>query len=222
MVDVIENLSSRRRATNSHDLRTKRILSAAESLFLEHGFDGASMDDIAFDAGVSKRTVYNRYASKEELFDEVAYGACASIFSFSFNESFSLPAHHYLLMFAEALLRMRLSPESIALQRNISFRSHRTESLAKGYESFGAAPIIEMLANYLKEKTRQSNGVMMDEREAAWTLFTLVKEPLESQIIMLAFEPDNLEEAIKNQARRGVTKFLTLYPYLEQNQTLNN
>jgi len=218
MVDVIEAMSPPKRATSSHDLRTKRILSAAERLFLVHGFDGASMDDIAFDAGVSKRTVYNRYVSKEELFDEVAFGACESIFNFNFNECISLPAQDYLLNFAEALLRMRLSPQSILLQRNISFRSHRTESLASGYESFGTKPIIEMLSNYLKDKTQQLNGTMMDETEAAWTLFTLVREPLESKIIMLAFEPENLDEAIEKQAHRGVTKFLTLYPHFAQNQ----
>ena len=216
MANIIETVAPERRVAKSHDLRTKRILSAAERLFLAHGFDGASMDDIAFDAGVSKRTVYNRYISKEELFDEVAYGACESIFNFSFDESISLPAREYLMIFAEALLRMRLSPASISLQRNISFRSHRRESLATGYESFGTKPIIELLSKYLEEKTRLMNGALMDETEAAWTLFTLIREPLESQLIMLNIEPEDMDEAITQQADRGVSKFLTLYPHFEQ------
>lgn len=218
---MAESFNQNKRVTKSHDLRTRRILSAAERLFLENGFDGASMDDIAFDAGVSKRTVYNRYISKEELFDEVAYGACQSIFNFRFNPSLELPVQDYLLIFAEELLRVRLSPDSISLQRNISFRSHRTASLTNGYENFGIKPIIELLSNYFKEKSSQTNAILIDETEAAWTFFTLIREPLESQVIMLAFAPNDMDEVIVRQARQGVTKFLSLYPQFLQNHALD-
>ena len=44
------------------------MLDAALALFLEHGYDGASMQAIADGAGVTKPVVYACFASKDELF----------------------------------------------------------------------------------------------------------------------------------------------------------
>ena len=43
------------------------IVDAAKRAFLAHGVQGTSMDRLAEMAEVSKRTVYNHFASKEEL-----------------------------------------------------------------------------------------------------------------------------------------------------------
>lgn len=47
------------------------IVRAAAAAFQARGFDGTSMDQIAARAGVSKRTVYNHFSSKEDLFHEI-------------------------------------------------------------------------------------------------------------------------------------------------------
>lgn len=47
------------------------ILAAAKAEFLERGFDNVSMDAIAERASVSKRTVYNHFASKDLLFEKI-------------------------------------------------------------------------------------------------------------------------------------------------------
>ena len=44
------------------------VLDAAYAVFLERGYDGASMEVIAQKAGVTKPVVYNCFASKDELF----------------------------------------------------------------------------------------------------------------------------------------------------------
>lgn len=46
-----------------------RLLDAAESLFLERGFDGASVAAVAELAGASKQTIYLRYPTKVRLFE---------------------------------------------------------------------------------------------------------------------------------------------------------
>jgi hypothetical protein len=38
---------------------------------LERGFGAASMDDLAAAAGVARRTLYNQFTSKEEIFREM-------------------------------------------------------------------------------------------------------------------------------------------------------
>ena len=52
------------------DRKRLAILEAAADQFRTYGFDATSMDKIAAVAGVSKRTVYNHFPSKEDLFAE--------------------------------------------------------------------------------------------------------------------------------------------------------
>jgi AcrR family transcriptional regulator len=47
------------------------IVTAAQRLFLERGFGAVSMDELAEAAGVARRTLYNQFASKEEIFREM-------------------------------------------------------------------------------------------------------------------------------------------------------
>jgi AcrR family transcriptional regulator len=47
------------------------IVVAAEQLFLARGFGAVSMDELAEAAGVARRTLYNQFASKEEIFREM-------------------------------------------------------------------------------------------------------------------------------------------------------
>ena len=50
------------------DVRLRQVLDVANVLFAERGYSGASMDELARRAGVSKPVVYDLVGSKEELF----------------------------------------------------------------------------------------------------------------------------------------------------------
>jgi TetR/AcrR family transcriptional regulator of autoinduction and epiphytic fitness len=58
-MDTPKRLTDRKRAA---------IVQAAIALFQTQGFEGTSMDKVAEAADVSKRTLYNHFPSKEELF----------------------------------------------------------------------------------------------------------------------------------------------------------
>ncbi|MET3131759.1 TetR/AcrR family transcriptional regulator of autoinduction and epiphytic fitness [Oxalobacteraceae bacterium GrIS 1.11] len=53
------------------DRKRLAIVDAAIAEFRVHGFEATSMDKIAASAAVSKRTVYNHFPSKDELFAEI-------------------------------------------------------------------------------------------------------------------------------------------------------
>jgi len=53
-----------------------RILTVAEALFAEHGFDAVSINVIAEAAGVSKANVFHHFISKNELYLAVLRNAC--------------------------------------------------------------------------------------------------------------------------------------------------
>lgn len=53
------------------DRKHEAIVLAAIDEFRQHGFGATSMDRLAASAGVSKRTVYNHFPSKDALFSEI-------------------------------------------------------------------------------------------------------------------------------------------------------
>ncbi|MBB3233960.1 TetR/AcrR family transcriptional regulator [Phyllobacterium endophyticum] len=67
--------------------RAKRIsiLDAAAQVFCREGFSGASIDEIAVEASVSRQTIYNHYREKETLFtavvEDIMDRANATLFS---------------------------------------------------------------------------------------------------------------------------------------------
>ena len=55
-------------------MRERRILDAALKVFAETGYSGATMDAVAIEAGLSKPTLYQYFASKEALFSAMMLG----------------------------------------------------------------------------------------------------------------------------------------------------
>lgn len=63
-----------RNKIQSEQIRTesrKKILSTAQTLFAERGYDGCSVSDIAHQAGMSQGNIYWYFSSKKELFKAV-------------------------------------------------------------------------------------------------------------------------------------------------------
>lgn len=63
--------SSSRPSTRTRPTRAQtreRLLEAAAAVFAERGYDGASLDDVAAAAGLTKGAVYSGFSSKDELF----------------------------------------------------------------------------------------------------------------------------------------------------------
>ncbi|MFI9487109.1 TetR/AcrR family transcriptional regulator [Promicromonospora sp. NPDC052451] len=56
-----------RRSPNPHTAAGERILATASRLFYERGIRGVGVDLIADEAGVTKKTLYDRFGSKDEL-----------------------------------------------------------------------------------------------------------------------------------------------------------
>ena len=54
---------------NKHPEQTvQKILDVAERLFIEKGYDRASLQDIITATGLSKGAIYHHFTSKEDIF----------------------------------------------------------------------------------------------------------------------------------------------------------
>lgn len=83
------------------DRKREAILHAAIAEFRTYGFDATSMDKIAATAEVSKRTVYNHFPSKEELFAAILLqlwesAATQTSFAYRKEQSLSLQLQEFL------------------------------------------------------------------------------------------------------------------------------
>jgi TetR/AcrR family transcriptional regulator, regulator of autoinduction and epiphytic fitness len=55
------------------------IVGGAQRLFLERGFGAVSMDELAEAAGVARRTLYNQFARKDDIFREMLLRVSAQL-----------------------------------------------------------------------------------------------------------------------------------------------
>src|ERR1700747_1895688 len=69
MVAVQQN--SLKTAAEEDSSKRRQILEGARKIFMDLGFDGASMGEIAKAAGVSKGTLYVYFADKSALFEAI-------------------------------------------------------------------------------------------------------------------------------------------------------
>ena len=68
---------------DNKSLKRALIVDAAERLFIEKNFESTSMDQVANKAGLTKRTIYQYFISKEDLFYAVVLKGESLLLSFS-------------------------------------------------------------------------------------------------------------------------------------------
>ena len=98
--------------------KREAILGGAVQVFIDLGYDNASMDKIADAAGVSKRSVYNHFFNKENLFQEVVAKFLAEqsvLKQIQYDPSQSI--EEQLTAFANAELFLINSPSRLGLSR---------------------------------------------------------------------------------------------------------
>jgi AcrR family transcriptional regulator len=117
--------------------KRRQILDGARRVFLADGFDGASMNDIARVAGVSKGTLYVYFDSKESLFEALIREDRQQQ-----AERFILPVgaagpRETLTPFGQALLEKITQPERMALLRIVIAATSKFPSLGRAFYESG-------------------------------------------------------------------------------------
>jgi AcrR family transcriptional regulator len=121
------------------ELLTERILDAATALFLRDGYGSASLEAVAAAAGVSKRTLYARFAGKAALFQVVVARLVTRwlpAFDASVGQAQGLEAA--LLAAARVILATALAPEALALHRLMVAEIGRFPELGRVMQQAGA------------------------------------------------------------------------------------
>ncbi len=133
------------------------IREAAARLFLEKGYQGTSMDDVAAAAQVSKQTIYTHFESKEKLFADLVLGNAETVDAFvatlgpALEASDDLPAD--LRELARRYLHTVMRPEVLRLRRLVLGEAGRFPDLARTYYERVPGRVIAELAAIFERLT---------------------------------------------------------------------
>lgn len=165
--------------------RTKQILTAAGQVFREAGFAGASMENIARQAAVSKATLYNHFSGKNELF-RAAVRQASEAFVMEQNGlnlgSLSLKAA--LLKLGDNFVHFLLQEDKLAVLRAVLSESHRDPGLGQCFHDAGPAVAQQAIAAFLAQRKRRHELVVADCNRAARHFMDLVRGDLQWRALM--------------------------------------
>lgn len=158
------------------DAKREMILSAARRVFLEEGFDGASMQHITALAGVSKATVYNHFPSKDQLFEAVMLEQVRQLREQTFSLSGQLGRPEDVLFgLGIGFMSGILQPQNMKLARQLVSEGWRFPHLGRAFMEEGPTRGTQLLAHYLQALCSQGVLRMEDTTLAAQQFIALVE-----------------------------------------------
>src|SRR5271165_4848238 len=103
-----------------HGGSREAIVEAAGRLFLERGFGAVSMDELAEAAGVARRTLYNQFSSKGEIFREMLLRVSSQLED-AFPSGFETQGdvEDVLRLVARMILELHKRPEYLGFLRMV-------------------------------------------------------------------------------------------------------
>jgi len=156
------------RAPARRDARRDAILEAATELFLEAGFEAASIDRIVARVGGSKSTVYAYFGNKAGLFAAVVERVLEELGEATWAEGEgSLGLKAGLRAIGLRLLRLVTSERHVALSRLVIAESRRFPEIGRIYYERGPRVAYGRLASFLAEHAARGEAAIEDPRGAA-------------------------------------------------------
>jgi TetR/AcrR family transcriptional regulator, mexJK operon transcriptional repressor len=167
---------AKKRRPRRPSLRNEEFLDKALDLFLEHGYERTSIEEITATAGMAKRTVYLRYGDKKALFKAALERAI---------EEWIVPVEKLktverddleesLLAIGQILVDNILSPAGLRLLRVTNAESGHMPEIGAYTVQRGTEPTIAYLANLFRRHIGRNGQGFSDAEDAAEAFINLV------------------------------------------------
>lgn len=206
MTPVLEKSASSGRVLS--DRKREAILHGARAVFLKYGFGGASMDQVAAAAGVSKMTVYRHFGSKEDLFAGVITELCERIVAEDLEALFAQAPREALRAFARKMTDIVFAHDTIELHRIVIAESQRFPKLGRLFYQTGPQVCIDALEDYFIRRRGDRGFKIADPRRQAEEFLELLRGYSHLKVL-LGIEPAptardieaRIESAVKHVMR---------------------
>lgn len=195
--------------------KREAILAAAERAFLDEGFDAATMDAIAAEAGVSKQTAYAHFGSKQALFVELVTAMTRGAGDGIHESSPRIASADEIAPALEERLAEQLAvvltPRLLRLRRLVIGEVARFPELARALAQHGPQRAIASFADILADLDDRGLLSVPDAEAAARQLNWLVMaEPVNAGMLL---GDDAVPDARAQRAhvRAAIATFLAAY-----------
>lgn len=195
--------------------KRESILGAARGVFLQQGFGGTTMDQVAARAGASKVTVYAHFADKQSLFlavvgaaiEETGAGTAALVERLGA----STDLEHDLRTFARRHLRDVTDPDVISMRRMVIAEAQRFPELARSWHRAAPERARATLAVQLRQLHDRGLLAVPDPTMAAANLNYLILSALVNEAMFTGRGTPFDRRTIARHADEAVRIFLAAY-----------
>jgi TetR/AcrR family transcriptional regulator, mexJK operon transcriptional repressor len=163
----VHKLGRPRRGTES--ARTDILFSAATQVFLREGYGLASIDKVASEAGVSTRTIYERFKNKADLLAAVITRLVDRDMATAFAtpDLDRLDPKEALTVIAQTITGRARDPDSVALFRIVATEAQRFPELAEKMRDGTKRRIENAIGNYFRGQVRRGTLALAEPDRAA-------------------------------------------------------
>ena len=182
-----------RLAGDEDSSKRRQILDGASKVFMDLGFDGASMGEIARAAGVSKGTLYVYFADKSRLFEAIVEEQKTeqSKLAFNFESTRDVPAT--LREFGLAYVQLLCRPGGGSAIRTVMAIAERMPEVGRHYYENVLEKTIGRLADYLEARVKNNELAIDDCQLAASQFMLMCQASLFLPLVFQAAPPPSVE-----------------------------
>ena len=196
-------------AQSRAEIRRAAFLEAAQEVFLEQGFEAASMSEIVRRAGGSLTTLYAQFGDKEGIFLAMLETRMKEVTAaLDVELQAHTPVEEGLRRIGEQFAGKLVQPNSLELYRLIVGLAKKFPDLAQTFMKLGPNKVREGLAAYLQDRADAGEIPQSDDFEQLGSLFLdMVRSPLQSRAL-LSQTVRPCAEDVRVSVERAVSIFL--------------
>ena len=173
--------------------KRRQILDGASKVFMDLGFDGASMGEIARAAGVSKGTLYVYFADKNRLFEAFVEREMLDQQKVAFNFDPARDVATTLREFGQAYIELLCRPGGGSAIRTVMAIAERMPDVGRRYYEQVLEKTINRLAHYLEAHVGAKELAIPDCQLAASQFMQMCQASLFLPFIFQAAPPPSAE-----------------------------
>jgi AcrR family transcriptional regulator len=190
--------------------KRRQIIDGARKVFMELGFDGASMGEIARSAGVSKGTLYVYFADKNRLFEAIVEQETLDQGKVVFNFDPARDVTTTLMDFGQAYIQLLCRPGGGSATRTVMAIAERMPEVGRRFYNNVVALTIAKLAAYLDAHTA-SGELAIEDGELAATQFMQMCQASLFMPFLFQAAPAPSAERIEQVVESATRMFLAGY-----------
>ena len=149
--------------------RNDNLIAVATQVFVRDGYGGSSIDKVASEAGVSTRTIYERFKNKADLLGAVITRLVDRDMApiLRSDELDRLEPRQALTVIGQTITGRASHPDSASLFRILAMESQRFPELAAKMRDNGKARLDSAVAGYFRGQVRRGTLRLADPDRAA-------------------------------------------------------